>query len=100
MLSTEELEVATAAVVYPRSTPGKPTPVQARFDYRDAIAALEADWQPWLAQEYASDLPESLHPILFREAWEDGHSNGYREVESKYQDRAEFALLIKEHLSA
>lgn len=58
------------------------------------ISALNAQWAEFLAEEYAYDLPVSLHANLFEKAWEEGHSSGYDSVESCYEDYAAFARKV------
>lgn len=86
LLTTSELIAATDALPYPR----KPTPVQ-REEWNAAIRELESKWAAWLKKESAHRIPAPLHQELFEKAWDDGHSNGYEEVERYYNDYVDFA---------
>lgn len=43
-----------------------------------------------LKQEYGQSLTEAGHEFLWNKAWEDGHSAGYFEVESQYENQLRF----------
>jgi hypothetical protein len=99
MLSTRELDEATRALVWPRFDGRRSAKAfadlqEAKNQYHADEKALEACWEPWLAKEYADGLSAIVVDELFRRAWDDGHSSGYHEVETYYQQYAEFALFI------
>lgn len=92
MLTTEEADAAYRAVPFPkfdRNDPG-------RKDYHAQIAEIEAEWREWLEAEWASGLTKSLRDEIYRRAWDDGHSNGYCEVQGYYEDYANFAHFVLE----
>lgn len=94
MLSRIEAEDAYDALKYP----GR----KDRFAYdayQAEIKAIELQFRFWLEAEYASGLPTILLDEIWDQAWSDGHSSGYHEVENYYEDRAEFVRKIKKALS-
>ena len=100
MLTTTELNAATRALVYPHSTGNRsdrPARDAALAKYRADEKALEAEWALWLGDEYAGDLPASVHAEIYRRAWNDGHSEGYYAVESRYEEYAEFAIMVRDN---
>lgn len=102
MLTTTELIEATDAVVYPhypmpgmrRGEAERQARATAMLEYRAAHTALESQWAEWLADEYASDFSSAGQVLIFRQAWEDGHSSGYQSVESSYEDLANFVRAV------
>lgn len=86
LLTTAELEEATAALPFPRKAT-----VEACAQWNAKIAVLEAQWAEWLKQESWVELPKSLRDEIFEKAWADGHSNGYDAVEEAYGRYADFA---------
>ena len=54
-----------------------------------------------LADEFLSMFPESITDLVYRRAWDDGHSSGLSEVINHYRDLAEFVEnIIKGHKEA
>ena len=94
MLNTDALIEATEALGYPErgaNTPeGRAAFVEARRAHDAAEQALITEWSLWLADDNldANIAPEAAQ-LVFRQAWEQGHSSGYSEVESNYVDLAE-----------
>lgn len=84
-------------LVYPESTKlSKGEFVQARLEYQRGHRSLEVEFERALAIHYlphALSGSEEFASMIFREAWEYGHSNGYQAVEDKYEDLATFATL-------
>lgn len=87
MLSTAELEIATASVTYGET-------VAERQTYRAQVRELETQWQEWLNEEYAPFLSSQSANEIYARAWEDGHASGYSEVESIYVDLASIVQRI------
>lgn len=87
-MDTNELIERTAALVF-----GEPGPQ--RQAYRDQTRELEAQWRAWLADEYASALPEAAQQAIWDYAWDQGHASGYNEVEMHYSDVAAIANLAR-----
>jgi len=88
MLSTDEVTAAVQALVYPERTNINANANIAFREYRENTRALELRWARWLGDEYASVVSESTQAAIFVKAWEDGHSSGYGNVESVYEDLA------------
>lgn len=89
MLTTDELTVEVASLDYPHSS------VRAeREAYYAQISVFQGQWAAWLADEYAKNLPATMHELIFGRAWADGHSSGYNEIENCYRDHADFAKAI------
>jgi len=64
-----------------------------RTERRNPTAEEHAAWHAWLRAEGGTeDLPDELHDKIFDLAWENGHANGYSEVEIHYVEYAELAL--------
>jgi hypothetical protein len=95
MLTTDELTVETASLSYPRSGNRED-----RSAYYSKIAAFEHQWAEWLASEYATYLPATVHSLIYKRAWADGHSDGYNAVENRYSEYAEFATEVSEATAA
>lgn len=93
-LSTSELEIATKALVYPSDVRNKDERIRLRNEYNFATRDLEKQWQGWLADEYASEIPESAHAAIFQQAWSDGHSSGYNQVEHHYAEIADVLTAV------
>lgn len=100
MLTTTELIAATDAIVYP-SHPGRTAAATVReeyntalLEYRQSYRDLENQWALWLADEHLDNgVPIEVADALYRQAWEDGHSSGYNEVENRYQELANLVNL-------
>jgi flagellar biosynthesis/type III secretory pathway protein FliH len=90
MLNTNEVYAQTQALVYPGSTNR-----EAYAEYKAAQQALENEWKLWLEDEYASQLPSALLEELYTQAWSEGHSSGYSEIENWYRTFAEFAEKVR-----
>lgn len=68
----------------------KPRADRDRQAEREAGYALRIDFGVALGEEYASHLSPALRDIIFEKAWSDGHSSGYHQVESEYDDLVDF----------
>lgn len=67
----------------------------AREEYGEELSEITGQFRDWLGNEYASEYPENVQGAIFGKAWEYGHSSGYFEVESYYQELAEFAETLR-----
>jgi hypothetical protein len=90
MLNTAELIAATnslEAELWPAVTGAKDSATRNRLrtELTFATNALEAEWAEWLAYNYGVEHPE-VAAMIYSRAWQDGHSSGYGEVESIYED--------------
>lgn len=81
-------------VPYPYNVPREQRDA-ARAAYDVAKRAVTTEFAAALAETYLSDIAESRRAVIaehaFRLAWEHGHASGYGDVESYYQDFANFA---------
>ena len=91
MLTTNEIDTAVRAVVWPGANVNRADREAARVAYRAEVAGLERDWREWLEAEYAEGIPASLLTNIFDRAWAEGHSSGYQDVENHYEQIADFA---------
>lgn len=91
-MNSHELTLATRNIPYPStaSHPNKEERKNARDTYYTKRGELEKQWREWLDSTYAAHLPSPVRGLIFSKAWEDGHSSGYYEVESKYEEYADF----------
>lgn len=76
-------EVQAHAVPYDRINRGRV--------YREQLREIEKNFKQALRQEYLVSMPDSVADKVWEMAWDAGHSAGYYEVESHYQDFAELA---------
>lgn len=60
-----------------------------RAAWRAEVRRLEGEWAATLATLYLDGWPSAVIALVYERAWEDGHANGYAEVEGRYQDLAE-----------
>ena len=55
---------------------------------------LTAEWREFLEDEYStSELSADARRAIYNHAWQEGHSSGYHEVASVYQDIATIVLI-------
>lgn len=59
-------------------------------DYAEAISRINNDFSEGLRAHYAPDFTLAQGLLIYSQAYQAGHSNGYTEVESEYQDITEF----------
>lgn len=112
----KQLEEEIRALVYP-NPPRKPTSIglktpsdhrkyaaalevyenevneyKARKDeYNEKRADLEAKWQDVLFSSASPILPQAVKAIVYRKAYEDGHSGGYEETRNHFYDYVDMA---------
>jgi len=55
-----------------------------------------AHWTFWLADYYANDLSSEVQQLIFGHAWEDGHADGYAEVERRYDRLVDFTRRVQQ----
>jgi hypothetical protein len=99
LLTTRELEEATAALVYPRFSGVRSDAARQKLDadraaWKAAEKELEGQWKNWLNLTYCYDLPDEVANEIFVRAWSDGHSSGYNSVENAYEAYATFAEFV------
>ncbi len=58
------------------------------------INILEKAWIKWLQEQYAFDMNSDVALHIYGKAYADGHASGYFEIETLYQEVAEFARVI------
>lgn len=94
MLNAIELKNAVQNLSYPASGVGTREERQAGRDaYIQNQKSLELQFRAYLAFEYADGLPTETQDAIWEEAWEDGHSYGYGNVELYYEDYADLAYV-------
>ena len=64
-------------------------------EYRKGALEAEKRWRKDIEKEYGVSFDDKVIEIIFKKAWEEGHSNGLREVEHYF---AEYLDLVKEIL--
>lgn len=62
-----------------------------RKAYHEAIGKIETQFKYWLGREYAYDMHGEQQEIIWSEAWGNGRSSGYGDVENWYITLADFA---------
>lgn len=95
MLSTEELREALATVKYPHGV-AREERREAMKRYHDEQNALILQWKEWLQNQYADGFSTQAADVIYNKAWMEGHSDGYHNVESWYQELVEMVTQIKE----
>lgn len=65
-----------------------------RAEYREAVGRVNAQFQADLAREYLPGMSQVVTDKVFAMAWEDGHSDGYRRVESMYEDLTDLVEVV------
>lgn len=64
---------------------------EAEAEYWKHKNALESEWRLALCEEYVpSDWPENVAIKVFGKAWEDGHGDGYEDVEVIFSSLVDF----------
>lgn len=61
---------------------------------RLARADIEFQFRAYLEATYATGVPAGAYCALFDQAWSDSHSDGYRDVELRYEDLAALAIIV------
>jgi len=92
-ITTQEIEEAVRALPRVSELPVGER-LAAREANREAQADLENRWNQWMNAEYLHDFSANTIDALNSRAWDEGHSNGYAEVERVLQELAEFARMI------
>jgi hypothetical protein len=94
------IQARIAELVYPAAET-HPDPAERRAAWRErqtAVSAIEAEFASALADEHLHEISEgrrqAVGALVYRQAWEAGHSAGYGEIENLYGEFAETALAI------
>lgn len=100
-MNSVELQAAIDVIPPLSKTSHGTTRWEERFERSARIKELEDQWREYLENTYAIARPgwkfsQDILDNMFSQAWDNGHSNGYYEVESYYQDLAEFAFKVRE----
>lgn len=61
---------------------------------RNETALIEGQFRAYLEATYATEIPAGAYDALFGQAWRDSHSDGYGDVELRYQDLAVLATVV------
>jgi hypothetical protein len=76
---------------------------ETRADFNRLKSAYEiqknnaiAHWSFWLADYYANDLSSEVQQLIYISAWEDGHAEGYAEVERLYDRLVDFTRRVQQ----
>lgn len=68
-----------------------------RCRYNEQVNILLDNWNEDLYRDYlGSSYPRELHDIIYAEAYEDGHSSGYAEVENIYTHKVDSYVKVFE----
>lgn len=87
MSATQNAHDALDALTYTSDRAG-------RAEHRAAVARIDAQFKADLAREYLPGMPPVVTNKVFAKAWEDAHSDGYRRVESMYEDLADIVETV------
>jgi len=98
MKSAAEAEAAIKELEYPSGEMTRDERVAKHEEYRAGVARINLEFRAYVEHVYAtSSLSRSVRDALWQKAWDDGHSNGLREVELHYEDIVDIVrLAIKE----
>lgn len=92
-MNAQQAADAVKALPYPKSGDydTKEEWQAARRAYQESWGKVTQEFAEYLAATYAPWLVKQTQDMIWRKAWEDGHSSGYSEVENYYMDLASFA---------
>lgn len=90
-MNTDQIEAATTKL-YSTGLKGQPSVARVERDRQNA--ENQAAWRSWLHREYLNGFGRETADAVYRKAWEDGHSSGYREVEMHYQELADIVKTV------
>ena len=90
-MNTEQIEAATTKLY---GTGPKGQPSVGRVERTRQDQENRAAWQSWLHREHLNGFGRETADAVFRKAWEDGHSSGYREVEMHYTELADIVKTV------
>lgn len=94
MLNGIDADEATRKLQYVR--PGEP----GHEEYEAAYKNIALQFELYLHSVYLEQFPVEIADIVYQKAYEDGHASGYSEIETWYQEEAEFLRKVFRTLTA
>lgn len=90
-MNPNEAKDAIMALEYPKSGGSRDEWLAAESKYQEQVRSIIKSFRDFLANKYANDLSEQVQTMILDKSFEDGHSLDSGDVESHYQELANFA---------